>query len=54
MNSLVKDDALAATQIRDEVGHIITNYPADVDKSCRDEFMQFLDFLVDVKTADSP
>ena len=54
VNSFVKGDASKITQFREEVSRIIAKYPTDLDRSCHDEFVQFLKFILNLKLTDNP
>ena len=49
VNSLVKGDASAIAQFREEVSRIIAKYATDLDRSCHDEFVQFLKYTIELK-----
>jgi len=51
VNSLVNCDASAIAQFREEV---IAKYPTDLDRSCHDEFVQFLKYTIELKIDRQP
>ena len=54
VNSLVKSDASAIAQFREEVSRIIAKYATDLDRSCHDEFVQFLKYTIELKIDQQP
>jgi len=51
---LVKGDASAIAQFREEVSRIIAKYATDLDRSCHDEFVQFLKYTIELKINRQP
>ena len=51
---LVKGDASAIAQFREEVSRIIAKYATDLDRSCQDEFVQFLKYTIELKIDRQP